>query len=56
VIKFFLVATGLIIIGFFGVRRISKLPSRYDRKPRHINSWQALDQGIDPSTNDQATT
>jgi hypothetical protein len=29
-----------------------KLSSRYERKPRQLNSWSALDQGIDP-TEDQ---
>ena len=29
-----------------------KLSSRYERTPRQLNSWSALDQGIDP-TEDQ---
>ncbi len=53
-VKFFLVAAALVIAAVFGVRKISKLPSRYDRKPRHVNSWNALDQGIDPTSSEQA--
>jgi hypothetical protein len=26
-----------------------KLSSRYERSPRTLNSWSALDNGIDPS-------
>jgi len=26
-----------------------KLSSRYERKPRELNTWSALDQGIDPT-------
>ena len=29
-----------------------KLSSRYERAPRQLNSWSALDKGIDP-TEDQ---
>jgi len=29
-----------------------KLSSRYEREPRQLNSWSALDKGIDP-TEDQ---
>ena len=47
--KFLAITIGLCAIAIFGVRRISKLPSRYDRKPRYVNSWNALDQGIDPT-------
>lgn len=25
------------------------LSSRYERKPRQLNTWSALDQGIDPT-------
>jgi hypothetical protein len=29
-----------------------KISARYDRKPREITPWSALDQGIDPTTQD----
>jgi hypothetical protein len=51
-VKFFLVAAAVLLAAAFGVRKISKLPSRYDRKPRHVNSWSALDQGIDPTSSE----
>lgn len=35
------------------VRRIVKLPSRYERQPRNLSPWNALDQGIDPSTSEK---
>ena len=28
-----------------------KLSSRYERKPRELNTWSALDHGIDPTVN-----
>ena len=28
-----------------------KLSSRYERKPRELNTWSALDNGIDPTVN-----
>ena len=30
-------------------KRIVKLPSKYERAPKVISSWRALDQGIDPT-------
>ena len=27
------------------------LSSRYERKPRDLNTWSALDHGIDPTVN-----
>ena len=30
-----------------------KLSSRYERKPRVLNSWSALDEGIDPTVQDK---
>jgi len=34
------------------IARKFKLSSRYERAPRQLNSWSALDKGIDP-TEDQ---
>ncbi len=41
----FLLAAGT----FFLVRRIIKLPSKYERQPKIVTSWRALDEGIDPT-------
>jgi hypothetical protein len=30
-----------------------KLSSRYERKPRVLNTWSALDEGIDPTVQDK---
>ena len=29
-----------------------KLSSRYERKPRVLNTWSAIDEGIDPTVQD----
>jgi len=34
------------------ITRKFKISSRYERAPRELNSWSALDKGIDP-TEDQ---
>ena len=31
-----------------------RISSRYERKPQVLNSWSALDKGIDPSDQDKA--
>ena len=31
-----------------------KISSRYERSPRTLNSWSALDKGIDPTDSDRA--
>ena len=41
----FLLGTGSFIV----IRRIIKLPSRYERKPKALSAWTALDRGIDPT-------
>lgn len=30
------------------------LSSRYERKPRELNTWSSLDHGIDPTTDDNS--
>ena len=30
-----------------------KLSSRYERKPRVLNTWSALDEGLDPTVQDK---
>ena len=48
-IQFIGIATALLVATFFIIRRIAKLPSRYERRPKNLSPWNALDQGIDPS-------
>ena len=31
-----------------------KLSSKYDRKPRELNTWSALDHGIDPTVEEKS--
>ena len=35
------------------IGRKFKLSSRYERKPRVLNTWSALDEGIDPTVQDK---
>lgn len=30
-----------------------RLSSKYDRKPRELNTWSALDHGIDPTVEEK---
>jgi len=48
-VQFLLGAVVLLTATFFIVRRIAKLPSRYERQPKTLSPWNALDQGVDPS-------
>lgn len=41
------------LLTFFIARRIVRLPSRYERRPKNLSPWNALDQGIDPSLPEQ---
>lgn len=34
------------------VSRRFNLSSRYERKPRQLNTWSALDHGIDPTADE----
>ena len=50
--KEFLPIVSSLIVVFALVVVISKkfnLSSRYERKPRELNTWSALDHGIDPT-------
>jgi hypothetical protein len=45
-----------LIVVFAVVIVISKrfnLSSRYERKPRQLNTWSSLDHGIDPTTDEK---
>jgi len=46
------VAAVFVIAVVLLIARKFKISSRYERAPRQLNSWSALDQGIDP-TEDQ---
>jgi len=48
-VQFIFGAIALISLAFFVIRRIIKLPSRYERKPQVLSPWNSLDHGIDPS-------
>ena len=46
-----------IVVVFAAVVLIGKkfnLSTRYERKPRILNSWTALDKGIDPTDENKA--
>ena len=36
------------------ISRRFNLSSRYERKPRELNTWSSLDHGIDPTTDDDS--
>ncbi len=38
-------------VAFIG--RKFRISARYERKPRILNTWSALDNGIDPTETDQ---
>lgn len=44
-----LISAIVIFIGVLLVGRKFRLSSRYERAPRTLDSWNALDNGIDPS-------
>ena len=51
------IAIGVSIHVVFGIVLLIgkkfKLSSRYERKPRVLNTWSALDEGIDPTVQDK---
>lgn len=53
--KFVAGAMVVLIALFFIFRAIIKLPSRYERRPRNLSRWNALDEGIDPSISEKPT-
>lgn len=54
-VKLFAVMLVALIALFFIVRAIINLPSRYERRPKNLSPWNALDEGIDPSISDKPT-
>lgn len=53
---FISVAVALLALTFYIVLRIIKLPTRYERRPKDLSPWNALDQGIDPSISERPNT
>jgi hypothetical protein len=53
--EFFPVIISLIIVSglVFFISKRFKLSSRYDRKPRQLNTWSSLDHGIDPTVDEK---
>ena len=52
--KFIAIAIPLFALTLLIVWRILKLPSRYERRPKELSPWNALDIGIDPSVGENA--
>ena len=48
-LRFAGIALLLLVATVFLMRKIAKLPSRYERHPKNLSPWSALDEGIDPS-------
>jgi hypothetical protein len=44
----------IVISATFVLGRSMKLSSRYERKPRKLSDWNAQDQGIDPTQDNEA--
>jgi len=44
-------AISLFVVGVVAISlsRYFRLSSRYERKPRSLSPWKALDEGIDPT-------
>jgi hypothetical protein len=40
---------GIVVV----VARKFRISARYERSPRELNSWSALDKGIDPTEDDK---
>jgi hypothetical protein len=40
---------GLVVL----ISKLFKLSSRYERKPRQLNTWSSLDHGIDPTVDEK---
>ena len=52
------IAIGVSVIVVFAlvvlIGKRLRLSSRYERKPRTLNAWNALDKGIDPTQSDNS--
>ncbi len=54
-VKFVTIALAVVVAFFFILKGIVRLPSRYERRPKNLSPWNALDEGIDPSISDKPT-
>lgn len=45
----FFISLGTVITIVIVLGRKIRLSSRYERKPRTLNNWNSLDNGIDPT-------
>jgi hypothetical protein len=43
----------LVAIAAISISRKMRLSQRYERKPRQLSDWSALDKGIDPTDRDK---
>jgi hypothetical protein len=49
-----LISAVVVIVITLVLGRSMKLSSRYDRKPRKLSDWNAQDQGIDPTQENES--
>jgi hypothetical protein len=49
-----LISAVIVISATLILGRSMKLSSRYERKPRKLSDWNAQDQGIDPTQDNEA--
>ena len=49
-----LISSGVVIAITLVLGRSMKLSARYDRKPRKLSDWNAQDQGIDPTQENES--
>lgn len=47
------IATIVVMAMVLLLARKFKISARYERTPRQLNSWSALDKGIDPTEDDK---
>jgi hypothetical protein len=49
-----LISLGCVFALVIVISKRFKLSSRYERKPRDLNTWSALDHGIDPTVEEKS--
>lgn len=47
-----IIAAIVVMIVVVAISSKFKISNRYERKPRELNTWSALDKGIDPTVAD----
>lgn len=45
-----LISLVVVMVLVIAISKRFNLSSRYERKPRELNTWSSLDHGIDPTT------